>query len=71
MTEKTDISSYDQQRTNEKLRFLIDSMLHQVRQMQRNRALWSVEKRLEADRQLENVMELIRAEAARNHQRDR
>ena len=54
-----------EQRRNVLLRMLINEMLEQVREIQRQAGTWPAEERGQAEEALERIMSQVRREAAR------
>ena len=57
-----------EQRRNAALRALIDEMLQQVRDLNRNVGSWTPEERAQAESELASIMSRVRSEAAQREQ---
>lgn len=54
-----------ERRTNDVLRALVTEMLERVRQLNRQATAWTPEERVQAESELEAIMQRVRSEAAR------
>lgn len=54
-----------ERRTNDVLRALVTEMLDRVRQLNRQATAWTPEERVQAESELEAIMQRVRSEAAR------
>lgn len=54
-----------ERRTNDVLRALVTEMLERVRRLNRQATAWTPEERVQAESELEAIMQRVRSEAAR------
>lgn len=63
----TNVETAEERRSNDVLRALVTEMLERVRQLNRHATAWTPGERLQAESELEAIMQRVRGEAAHTH----